>query len=148
MGCNQQEKEKSNFEDDSSSMSNILNMIRSVFNSNISSVQSVPPPLLLIGKNLRPGMSARNLTGRILSRMESDSNIPSSDIFLDGTNNEAKKVRVMSEEIVKMVQTEAKVDIVVDPGSIQVLSTGSAGPIPVVVQGSNINLVSGGGGVQ
>ena len=140
--------EKTNFEDDLSSMSNILKIVRSAFNSNTVSAQSVPPPLLLVGKNLRPGMSARNLTGRILSRMESDSNIPSGDIFLDGTNNEAKKVRVMCEEIVSMIQTEAKVDIVVDPGSIQVLSTGSAGPIPVVTQGSNINIVSGGGGVQ
>jgi len=141
-------EEKSNFENELTSMSNILKIVRGTFEGNSTPADQIPPPLLLIGKNLRPGMSARNMAGRIIARMESDSNIPSGDVFADGTNNEAKKVRIICEEVVKMIQTESKVDIIIDPGAIQITSTGSAGPIPVVTQGSNISFVSGGGGVQ
>lgn len=141
--------EKSNFENtDLSSISNILSMISSVFNIMDKPAEQIPPPLLLIGKNLRPGMSARNLAGRTISRVDSEANIPMGDVFLDGQNNQAKQIRIESEEIVDMIQTKAKVEIIIDPGAIQVTSTGSAGPIPVVTQGSNIKFVSGGGGIQ
>ena len=141
--------EKSNFENtDLSSMSNILSIITGVFGIMNRPAEQIPPPLLLIGKNLRPGMSARNLAGRTISRVDSEANIPMGDIFLDGQNNQAKQIRIESEEIVSMIQTEAKVEVVIDPGAIQITSTGSAGPIPVVTQGSNILYVSGGGGIQ
>jgi len=135
-------------EESSTSINNILKKIGNVFNTMNTSATQIPPPLILIGKGIRPGMSARNLAGRIISKVESEANIPMGDIFADGDNNEAKALRIISEEIVKMIQTQAKVDIVIDPGAIQITSTGSAGPIPVVTQGSNIVYVSGGGGVQ
>lgn len=133
---------------DLTSISSIISIILGVFQKMRKPARQIPPPLLLIGKNLRPGMSARNLTGRIISRLESDANIPMANVFADGDNSEAKKVRVMCEEIVKMIQTEAKVDILIDPGAIQILATGTAGPVPVVVQGANILFASGGGGVR
>lgn len=140
--------EKSNFQEtDLTSISKILKIITNAFNIMQKPARQIPPPLLLVGKNLRPGMSARNLAGRVISRLESDANIPMGNIFADGDNSEAKKVRVMSEEIVNMIQTEAKVDIIIDPGAIQITAAGSAGPIPVVVQGANTVFAVGGGGV-
>lgn len=141
--------EKSNFaETDLTSISSILGIIAGVFNIMQKPARQIPPPLLLVGKNLRPGMSARNLAGRVISRLESDANIPMGDVFADGDNSEAKKVRVMAEEMVKMIQTEAKVDILIDPGAIQITAAGSAGPIPVIVQGANTLFAVGGGGVS
>lgn len=146
---NCKQTEKSNFpETDLTSISSVLSIILGVFQKMRKPARQIPPPLLLIGKNLRPGMSARNLAGRVISRLESDANIPMGDVFADGDNSEAKKVRVMSEEIVKMIQTEAKVDILIDPGAIQITAAGSAGPVPVVVQGANTLFAVGGGGVS
>jgi hypothetical protein len=141
--------EKTNFQEtDLTSMSNILGIVSGAFNMMQKPARQIPPPLLLIGKNLRPGMSARNLAGRIISRMESDANIPMGDVFADGDNSEAKKIVVQAEEIINMIQTEAKVDIVINPGAIQITAAGSAGPIPVVVQGANTVFASGSGGVM
>lgn len=142
-------KEKSGFENvDLTSISNILKILLGAFKLFQKPAQPIPPPLLLVGKNLRPGMSARNLAARIISRYESDAGVPMGDVFDDGPNTEAMKVRIMAEEIVNMIQTEAKVDIAIDPGAIQITAAGSAGPIPVVVQGSNVLFVTGGGGVR
>jgi len=141
--------DKSNFQEtDLSSITKILKIISKVLKYTGKPPIPIPPPLLLIGKNLRPGMSARNLAARVISRLESDANIPMGDVFADGSNSEAKKVRVMSEEIVNMIQTEAKVDIAIDPGAIQITAAGSAGPIPVIVQGANTLFATGGGGVR
>lgn len=133
---------------DPTSMSNILNILSKLFGGLNEPVQQIPPPLLLIGSKLRPGMSARNLAGRSISRIDSEANIPMGNIFLDGENNQAKQVLIECEEIVNMIQTESKVEVVIDPGSIQITSSGSAGPIPVITQGSNITYVSGAGGIQ
>lgn len=143
------QNEKSNFQEtDLSSISSILTTILGVFKLIQKPAKQIPPALLLVGKNLRPGMSARNLAGRVISRLESDANIPMGNVFADGDNSEAKKVRVMSEEIVNMIQTEAKVDVAIDPGAIQITAAGSAGPIPVVVQGANTVFAVGAGGVM
>ena len=140
--------EKSPVDDvDLSSISSILNMVSGVFRLMQQPVRAIPPPLLLIGKNLRPGMSARNLAARTISRVESESGVPMGDVFSDGPNTDALKIKIMSEELVSMIQTEAKVDVAINPGAIQVTSSGTAGPIPVVTQGSNVLYVTGGGGI-
>jgi hypothetical protein len=127
------------------SISSILDVLLGAFNMMQKPAQSIPPPLLLVGKRLRPGMSARNLAARTIARMEEETGIPMGDVFADGPNKEALKVKIMSEELITMIQTEAKVDIAIDPGAIQITAAGSAGPIPVVVQGSNILFATGGG---
>lgn len=133
---------------DLTSISSILNVLAASFNVIQKPAKIIPPPLLLIGKRLRPGMSARNLAARTIARLEKDAGLPMGDVFSDGDNREAKKVKIMAEELITMIQTEAKVDIAIDPGAIQITAAGSAGPIPVVVQGSNILFVTGGGGVR
>jgi hypothetical protein len=133
---------------DVSSLSSILNVILSAFRLAQKPAQPIPPPLLLIGKNLRPGMSARNLTARKLSRVEADAGVPVGDVFADGPNKLAQQTRIEDEELVTMLQTEAKVDVALDPGIIQVTSTGFAGPIPVVAQGANTLPAFGSGGIS
>lgn len=133
---------------DFSSMSSILKTLSGVFDVAQKPATQIPPPLLLVGKNIRPGMSSRNLAARIISRLESDGGIPIGNVFGDGNNAIPIAVRVISEEIVSMIQTEAKVDIAIDPGAIRIFSTGTAGPYPVVAQGANVIYVTGAGGMQ
>jgi len=130
---------------DSTSISNILNIILGAFNMMQSPAPTIPPPLLLVGKRLRPGMSARNLAARTIARLEEESGVPMGDVFADGPNTEAIKVKIMAEELVSMVQTEAKVDIAIDPGAIQITAVGTAAGLPVIVQGSNTIYTTGGG---
>ena len=142
-------KEKSGFNEvDLTSISNILKIILGAFRMFQKPAQQIPPPLLLVGKNMRPGMSARNLAARVISRYESDAGVPMGDVYGDGPNKEALKVRIMAEEMVAMLQTEAKVDVAIDPGAIQITASGSAGPVPVVVQGANTLYATGAGGVS
>tara|TARA_B100000497_G_C7428250_1_gene267871 strand:- start:136 stop:582 length:447 start_codon:yes stop_codon:yes gene_type:complete len=130
------------------SITSMLNVILGLFSMFQKPARRLPPTLLLLGKNLRPGMSARNLAARTISRLEAEAGLPMGDVFSDGPNREALKVKLMSEEMVSMIQTEAKVDVAIDPGAIQITAAGTAGPIPVVVQGANTLFVTGGGGVR
>ena len=130
---------------DLTSISAILSILLGVVGLIQTPATPIPPSLLLIGKRLRPGMSARNLAARTISRLESEAGIPMGDVFADGPNSEALKVKVMAEELVSMIQTESKVDIVIDPGAIQVKAEGVSAAGPVTVFGSNINEVIGGG---
>lgn len=132
---------------DLTSISNILNILLGAFNLIQKPAQSIPPPLLLIGKNLRPGMSARNLAARTISRIESETGTSMGNVFSDGPNLKAAIINTMAQETVSMIQTEAKVDVAIDPGAIQITATGTAGPIPVVVQGANTLYATGAGGV-
>lgn len=133
---------------DLTSISSVIAILLGLFAIYQKPARRIPPPLLLLGKNLRPGMSARNLAARTVSRIESEAGIPMGDVFADGPNKEALKVKLMSEEMVSMIQTEAKVDVAINPGAVQVTGTGFAGPVPVVIQGTNTLFVTGGGGVR
>jgi hypothetical protein len=140
-------KEKS-FEDaDLTSITNILKILLAAFKLIGKPARKIPPPLLLLGKNLRPGMSARNLSARIISRYESDAGVPMGDIFADGPNTEALKVRIMSEEMVKMLQTEAISQVSIDPGAIKSSVSGFAGPVPVAGVATSVLPVTGSGGL-
>lgn len=133
---------------DLTSISSILSIILGLFRSIQKPAQTIPPPLALIGNKLKPGMSARNLTARTLSRLESEYGIPVGDVFSDGPNRLVATIKTDHEEFVSMIQTEASVYGSLDPGSIQITGTGTAGPIPVVIQGSNINIPSFKAGIQ
>jgi len=133
---------------DISSLSSILNILNTLFRSTQTPATLLPPALLLVGKNFRPGMSARNLAARTIARTESDAGIPMGDVFADGPNREAQAILVNAEETVSTIQTEAKVSVAIDVGTIQVTSTGFAGPFPLVAQGGNITPGFGSGGVQ
>lgn len=131
---------------DLTSISSILNILLGAFSIFQKSAQTVPPPLMLIGKNVRPGMSARNLAARTISRLESEGGIAMGNIFSDGPNGNSLMIKTVAEEFVSMIQTEMVVETNVSPGAIQITATGTAGPIPVVVQGSNTGTFQAKGG--
>jgi hypothetical protein len=130
------------------SINDILKILNSAFSVGQKPAPPIPPFLLLTGVNLRPGMSGRNLAANIISRLESDAGIQMGDIFGDDNNAMSNAVLIISEEIIKHIQENAKVSNIILPGSIQVTAIGSAGPIPVVVQGANTTLTQSNGIVQ
>ena len=80
--ANKDSSEKTPTEEvDLTSISSILNVLAASFNVIQKPAKIIPPPLLLIGKRLRPGMSARNLAARTIARLESEGGLPMGDVF-------------------------------------------------------------------
>lgn len=131
-----------------SSISKILNILLGAFNMMQKPTQNVPPFLLLAGAELRPGMSARDLAANVISRMESDAGIPMGDIFGDGPNAIASAMLIQAQEQVSHIQTKAKVNTVLKPGSIQITAVGGNAGGPIVVQGSNTSITQNTGILQ
>ena len=123
-----------------SSISNILNILLGAFNMMQKPAQNIPPFLLLVGAELRPGMSARDLAANIISRMESDAGIPMGNIFGDGPNAIASAALIQAQEQISHIQSKAKVNTVIKPGSVQITAVGANAGGPIIVQGSNISL--------
>ena len=148
MAANNPSEKTATDEVDVTSISSILDVLLGVFSAFSTPLNPLPTPVVMVGKRLRPGMSARNLTARIVEALEKDAGLPMGDVFSDGPNREAKKIKTIAEKIVSMIQTEALVDVAIDTGAIQISSTGSCPVGPVIAQGSNLLPVGGGGGIR
>lgn len=147
MAANNPSEKTATDEVDLTSISSILDVMLGVFSGFATPLKPLPPPIVMVGKRLRPGMSARNLTSRIVAAL-SEEGLQMGDVFSDGPNREAIKIKKTAEKIVEMIQTEALVDVAIDIGAIQISSFGSSPVGPVAVQGSNVLPVGGGGGIR
>lgn len=130
---------------DVSSISNVLQILSAAFKLQSTPATPMPPPLLMIGANLRPGLSARNIASRIISR-QSEAGAPAGDIFSEDNNISEAMETIRVQEIVNAILTESKVEITLKPGSIQTTSLGVGNyGAPVSSTGMNTNIVSGDG---
>lgn len=119
---------------DFGSISNIIQVILAAFTLPQKPVTPLPPPLIMLGGNLRTGLSSKQIASRIISR-QSEAGAPSGDIWGDGENPMEGVITIMCEEVVNAIQTEAKVDVVVPPGiPLTAVGLGALGT-PVVSQG-------------
>ena len=129
------------------SISSILSIISTAFKLQTTPATPIPPPLILVGAQLRPGLSARNIASRIIQR-QTEAGAPAGDIFSEGNNISEAMETIRVQEITNAILTEAKVEIALSPGSIQTTSVGVALGAPVISQGYNVNIVSGDGIVR
>ena len=118
---------------DFGSISNIIQLVLASFKMPQEPVTPLPPPLIMIGGGNRSGMSSKQLASRVISR-QSEGGAPVGDVWGDGENVMEGIVTIICEEVVNMIQTEAKVDVVVPPGISLTAVGGNAGG-PVTVQG-------------
>ena len=103
----------------------------------------IPPPLLLVGAKLKPGMSGRNLAADTISEMESELGIPMTDAATFGEANAAAgAVFTMSKNMVGHIQDNANVQGAIGPASINITATGANAGGPIIVQGSNLGITS------
>jgi hypothetical protein len=132
---------------DLSAISTILQMILAVFAIPKEPAATLPPPLLLAGAKLRPGLSARDIAARIISR-QSEAGAPVGDIFSKSNSIAEAMERIRMEEIVNALVTEAKVSITIAPGiQVATVGTGYMG-FQVISQGATTALASGDGAVS
>lgn len=98
-------------------------------------------PRLSLGELLtaktRPGMSAAQLSSRIIGRFK-EAGIPNGPLRDGNPNSMEILMKVIAEEIVGMIQDEMRVDIAVDAGLLgQGVGSNAAGP--VLTQNTTLN---------
>jgi len=127
-----------------SSMSSVLSTLNAAFKVQQKPVTQMPPPLLMVGAKLRPGLSARQIASRIISR-QSEAGAPVGDIFSEDNNISEAMETIRIQEIVNAILTEAKVEITIPPGiQVSTIGVGNYGA-PVVSQGATTAIASGDG---
>ena len=129
---------------DLSSVNGILNMILAAFKTPEKPIEPLPPPLIVVGATLRPGVSSKEIASRIISR-QSEAGLPVGDVFSDGPNTTEAMLAIQVEEIINSLLTESVVNVAIPPGTrIIGIGTGNLGA-PVVIQGFTTSLAVGNG---
>lgn len=128
-----------------SSIRDVLQVIQAAFTVPEPPLSPLPPALIMSGSKMRSGLSAQGITARIISR-QSEAGRQVGDVFADGPNNEEAMELIRIEEIINALHTEAKIDVVIQPGT-RVMTTGITGypGTPIVSQGATIDMGIGDG---
>lgn len=96
----------------------------------------IPPLILVCSVMNRPGLSAIALAAAIIRRLpEAGIN---TDAGPDGSQNKVTAfVRIFSEEIVNELKNNARIDLVIAPGSMTSFGTGANAGGPVTIFSTN-----------
>jgi len=117
-----------------SSISGILNVILSAFSIPQIPAQPLPPPLISIGANLRPGLSAQSIAAEIISKQSNTGRVVG-DVFADGPNVEEAMEVIRVQAVIDAILNESRVDVAIPPGiSVQTVGIGNLGA-PVISVG-------------
>ena len=146
MSCKNTNKktQKANAGFNLSSISGVLNLILAAFLIPDEPIAPLPPPLIMVGAKLRPGLSSSAIAARIISR-QSEAGRQVGDVFSDGPNVEEAMEVIRIEEIINAIHTEAVVNVVIPPGvAVTTVGVGNLGA-PVVTQGATTSMGVGDG---
>jgi hypothetical protein len=87
---------------------------------------NIPPLVIWGGARLKPGLSARAIASKIISR-QGEAGAPVG-VLPSGNKNIAEEMEIIRiEEIIKALIEDARIDIAIDPG-IAVKVDGASGP--------------------
>jgi len=129
---------------DFSSIGNLIQIILAAFTIPQKPVTPLPPPLIMLGGSMRTGISAKEITSRVISR-QSEAGAPVGDIWGDGENVMEGLISIVCEEVVYSIQNESVVNVVVPPGiPVSAIGAGNWGA-PVVSQGYTTSYKSANG---
>lgn len=129
---------------DLNTISGIINLILTAFMIPEPPIAPLPPPLLVAGATLRPGLSAKEIAANIISR-QSKSGRQVGNIFVDGENVEEAMELIRIEEIIDALLNKSVVNVAIAPGvSVITVGPGNLG-FPVVGQGFTTTIASGNG---
>lgn len=127
-----------------SSLNGVLNTVLSAFKIPEAPIEPLPPPLVMIGAKLRPGLSAESIAAEIISQ-QSDAGRVVGNVFADGPNVEEAMEVIRIKAIINALLTEARVDVVIPPGvSVSTIGIGNLGA-PVLAQGATTSMGIGDG---
>ena len=122
----------------------VADFIKDKFNFVRAALPTIPPILLICEAAERPGLSAIALTTAIIQRLHEAEIL--TGVNPDGTPNKIGKfVRIFSEEIVREIQENARVDFGIDSNNISVTGVGVGPSGPITVTATNILQLGGKG---
>ncbi len=122
----------------------VVNLILAAFSIPEPPIAKLPPPLVVAGATLRPGLSAKAIASEIISR-QAKAGRQVGNVFTDGDNVEETMELIRVEEIINAILTQSVVNVAIAPGvSVTSIGTGNLG-IPVVSQGYTTTIASGNG---
>jgi len=126
------------------SISGVLDVLLAAFSLPQEPVEPLPPNLIFTGARLRPGLSAKTIAARIITR-QSEAGLIAGDVFADGGNTTEYMELIRIEEIVDALLNDAVVNVIIDPGvTVQTVGVGNLGA-PVVSFGATTSLGIGNG---
>lgn len=129
------------------SINGVLNTINSAFLIPDTPITPLPPPLIMFGAKLRPGLSAQSIAANIISR-QSEAGRVVGDVFADGPNVEEAMEVIRVQEIINALLNEAKVEVVIPPGvQVTTVGVGNLGA-PVLSQGATTSMGIGDGVIR
>ena len=112
----------------------------------IGAPTNIPSPLILIGAPRRSGLSPTARASRIITR-KSEAGLPVGALPSGGVAPDEIMERIRAEEMIKAIQEESLITVVIPPGtSLTAAGASPAGPVTVV--GSTITLTKGFGVIQ
>lgn len=129
-----------------SSINGIINLITSAFQIPEPPVEPLPPPLIMVGAKLRPGLSAQSIAAEIISKQPNSGRVVG-NVFADGPNVEEAMELIRIQEIVNAILTKAKIEVVIPPG-VSVTAVGGNAGGPVVCQGVTTSMGIGDGVIR
>ena len=125
------------------SIDGVLDTLLAAFSVPEEPVSPLPPPLILLGGKLRPGISTTSVVSSVIAR-QSEAGLPTGDVFADGPNSNELMIKIIVEEVVNTLLNECVVNVVIDPG-IPVMVAGANGGGPMISMGYTTLYGSGNG---
>lgn len=115
------------------SIDGVLDTLLASFSVPEVPIEPLPPPLIMFGARLRPGISTTSVISNVIAR-QSEAGLPVGDVFGDGPNSTEAMVKIIVEEVVNTLLNECVVNVVIDPG-VPIMATGANGGGPMVSLG-------------
>lgn len=126
------------------SIEGVLDTILAGFTVPEEPVSALPPPLIMLGGKLRPGISTLSVVSNVISR-QAEAGLPVGDVFADAPNSNEAMVKIIVQEVINTLLNECVVNVVIDPG-VAVVTTGVGNlGAPVISMGYTTTMGIGNG---
>ena len=113
-------------------LADILAPLMKVFEGLRTPAPVIPPPTILLGAPLRPGLSASLIASKIIAR-QAEAGAPAG-VLPSGNENIAELMEIIRiEEIINALLTDARIDIAIPMGiPVQALGGNAGGPVTAI----------------
>jgi hypothetical protein len=127
-------------------MKAILNKISKLLDFNIGRVKPpVPPPIILMSQT-RSGLSPLKITQAILAKKK-ELGLPTGNLDDGSVNYDDIIIKEIVTQIIKAIQEDARITVVIPPGTPLIASGANAGG-PILTHGATLSFAIGGGLIE